>query len=221
MAKYECQNCSFYTDSRHSAYNHRKKWGHEVKLIQPGWLPPPKKEKKEEKESKNQDEGAKIFGEVMSMDVKKIIAPEIALKHVRLEDGDYRRGFIDGMSLLLMAIRYNQVLMATQSEILRGQLEVLTQARGSLAETAHTTAKVVAGEIETRMMEQIGDLRVDIAEMKAKGEEARKPSAPEEWLKRKQVAVMDMMWSMMEGQMKKMMGMPQTGTPQGWTEREE
>jgi len=215
VAKYVCENCGFYSNNRSSASQHRKKYGHEVKLLERHGVKPPPSQSENETGS-----GAEVFEKVMSMDVKKIIAPEAALKDVRLEDGDYRRGFIDGMSLLLMAIRYNQVLMATQSEILRGQLEVLTQARGSLAETAHTTAKVVAGEIEARMMEQIGDLRVDIAGIKAR-EEERKPSEPEEWLRKKQVSVMDMMWNMMEGQMKKMMGASQTGTPQGWTEREE
>jgi len=129
MAKYQCRDCSYYTNSRAAASMHRKAKGHKVDLIQPASY-------KSQKKSEESESGAETFEKVMSMDVKKIVAPEVALEHVRLEDGDYRRGFVDGMSLLLMAIRYNQVLMATQSEILRGQLEVLTQARGSLAETA-------------------------------------------------------------------------------------
>jgi len=61
---------------------------------------------------------------------KQLIPPEIALQNIRLEDGRYKEGFTDGMAVLIMASRYNQILASLQAETLKSQLDVLKMAQG-------------------------------------------------------------------------------------------
>lgn len=60
---------------------------------------------------------------------KDLVPPEHALQGIRLQDGDYKVGFIDGMAVLLMAARYNQLMASNQAEILRGQLDIYKAAQ--------------------------------------------------------------------------------------------
>ena len=70
----------------------------------------------------------------------EVVPPERALREFRLQDGDYRHGFLDGIEMMLLAARYNQVLAASQAEIIRGQLEIYEKSRGSAAEIARQAA---------------------------------------------------------------------------------
>jgi hypothetical protein len=60
---------------------------------------------------------------------KDVIPPEAALEHIRLQDGDYKLGFIDGMQTLIVAARYNQLLAAAQAEVMKTQLELFKEAK--------------------------------------------------------------------------------------------
>lgn len=84
----------------------------------------------------------------------EIIAPEAALQHIRLQDGDYKLGFIDGMGTLIMAARYNQLLAASQAETLSNQLKIMEESKKGSAEVAQeAAARAVAG-----MMPQVLDM---------------------------------------------------------------
>lgn len=78
---------------------------------------------------------------------KEIVLPETFLRGIRLQDGDYKDGFIDGMTTLLIAARYNQLLAATQAEIMKGQIEIFREARGEMADIALKAAEEAAGRV--------------------------------------------------------------------------
>lgn len=84
---------------------------------------------------------------------KEIIPPEAALEHIRLQDGDYKVGFQDGMSVLIMAARYNQLLGASQAEVLKGQLAIFKMAQEGSDKKMEQLASIVAGASEENKRE--------------------------------------------------------------------
>ncbi len=84
----------------------------------------------------------------------EIIPPEQALRDIRLQDGDYKLGFVDGMGVLIMAARYNTLLAAGQAEVLSNQLKIMEESKKGSAEVAQeAAARAVAG-----MMPQVLDM---------------------------------------------------------------
>lgn len=87
----------------------------------------------------------------------EIIPPEQALAHIRLQDGDYKLGFVDGMSTLIMAARYNQLLAASQAEILSNQLTIMKEAarvaQGGALEAASVAGEAAAGGVAKFFMD--------------------------------------------------------------------
>ena len=65
--------------------------------------------------------------DLMKIGSKDIIPPEETFREIRLQDGDYKLGFIDGMGVLIMAARYNQILAASQSEVLTNQIKIMEE----------------------------------------------------------------------------------------------
>jgi len=76
----------------------------------------------------------------------EVVPPEIAVREFRLQDGDYRNGFVDGIGLMLLAARYNQILAASQAEVVKGQLDIYERAKGSVADVASKAAREAAEE---------------------------------------------------------------------------
>ena len=96
--------------------------------------------------------------EVMKMDTKQIIPPEQALVGIRLQDGEYKLGFQDGMSVLLMAARYNQILAASQSEILTNQIKIMEESRKGSMDMANEAAMKAAAATGAQIMPRLDQL---------------------------------------------------------------
>lgn len=101
------------------------------------------------------------------LDRYQMIPPEQTLKRIHLQDGEYKQGFIDGISILLLAGRYNQMMAATQSTMMdpmiklvqamkREERDAAEKARGEgqmiARETAQDTAGRVVGYVEQRLV---------------------------------------------------------------------
>lgn len=67
---------------------------------------------------------------VARMSQKDLVPPEYALERIGLSGGEYKTGFIDGINLLLLAARYNQVMAAGNAEVLKGQLDIFKASQG-------------------------------------------------------------------------------------------
>lgn len=85
--------------------------------------------------------------ELMKIGSKDMIPPEQALRDIRLQDGDYKLGFVDGMGTLIMAARYNQILAASQAEIIKGQIDIMREAKEGTKEIAGQAAYQAGAEI--------------------------------------------------------------------------
>lgn len=100
------------------------------------------------------------------LDRYQMIPPEQTLKRIHLQDGEYKQGFIDGISILLLAGRYNQMMAATQSTMMdpmiklvqamkREERDAAEKARGEgqmiAREAAQDTAGRVVGYVEQRL----------------------------------------------------------------------
>ncbi|MDP3064173.1 MAG: hypothetical protein Q8O40_13330 [Chloroflexota bacterium] len=88
----------------------------------------------------------------------EIIPPEQALAGIRLQDGDYKLGFTDGIRMLLLAVRYTQELATLQANMLDPTIKMITamreeerlaseKARGS----GEAIASHAAGEVADRL----------------------------------------------------------------------
>ncbi|MBA7506507.1 hypothetical protein ES706_05198 [subsurface metagenome] len=92
----------------------------------------------------------------------EIIAPEAALRDIRLQDGDYKLGFVDGMGVLIMAARYNQILAASQAEVLSNQLKIMEESRKGSAEVAQEAAARAAALVGAQIMPEVEALKNQI-----------------------------------------------------------
>jgi hypothetical protein len=94
----------------------------------------------------------------MRIGSRDIIPPEVELAHIRLQDGDYKLGFIDGMRVLILASRYNQLLAASQAEVVKNQLEIMKQAKSESEEVALKAATFVLEQMKDEIMKQKADI---------------------------------------------------------------
>lgn len=78
---------------------------------------------------------------------KDMIPPEAALQHIRLQDGDYKKGFTDGMAVLILAARYNQILAGAQAEATESQLKILREVKSASDEVAQQAAQEAAAGV--------------------------------------------------------------------------
>ncbi|GAI50774.1 unnamed protein product, partial [marine sediment metagenome] len=115
---------------------------------------------KPEAESPSGKAGQQTKGhELMRIGSKEMIPPEQALRDIRLQDGDYKLGFIDGMGTLIMAARYNQILAASQAETLSNQLKIMEEARKGSAEVAEEAAMRAAAGVGAQIMPEVEALK--------------------------------------------------------------
>lgn len=100
--------------------------------------------------------------ELMKIGAKDMIPPEQALRDIRLQDGDYKLGFVDGMGTLIMAARYNQILAASQAETLSNQLKIMEEARKGSAEVAQEAAARAAASVGAQIMPEVEAIKTQI-----------------------------------------------------------
>jgi len=166
-----------------------------------------------EPEEKDRDKGEEQPKSVslMKMGTRDMVPPEQALSSIRLQDGEYKKGFVDGMGTLIMAARYNQILSASQADIVRGQMEIMRESKESGVEMARQASLTTGQEIAGRLfdfMEQRFPKKVDIASV---------PNPFEGVFARA-------MESTIEGFTKKLLGVPPeqgSGLPPGWSDNRE
>ena len=101
--------------------------------------------------------------ELMKIGAKDMIPPEQALREIRLQDGDYKLGFVDGMGVLIMAARYNQILAASQAETLSNQLKIMEESRKGSAEVAQEAAARAAASVGAQIMPEVEALKTQLA----------------------------------------------------------
>jgi hypothetical protein len=139
-----------------------------------------------------------------------VLTPEAVLQELRLQDGEYKVGFVDGIAMLLLAARLNQELATTQAEAMTPMIKMLQTLREEEKEAAERS-KASASEAASIAAQQAVSGVVGYLEQ-------RIPKAPppkdmsEMFTKR-----IDKMWDMMDHMMEQRM-FPQ-GTnkpPEGW-----
>ncbi len=139
-----------------------------------------------------------------------VLTPEAVLQELRLQDGDYKVGFVDGIAMLLLAARLNQELATTQAQAMTPMIQMLQALRQEereaaeraksssydiAREAAHTAVSGVVGYLEEKMPK--GPPPKDMNEMFTKR--------------------LDKMWEMMEHMMEqKMFPGSQGKPPEGW-----
>lgn len=117
----------------------------------------PVKEKGNDKVTKS-----KPGHELMKVGSKDIIPPEETFRDIQLQDGDYKRGFVDGIGVLIMAARYNQILAASQSEVLTNQIKIMEESRKGSAEVAQEAAARAAAHVGAEILPRIDALQSQI-----------------------------------------------------------
>lgn len=100
--------------------------------------------------------------DLMKIGTKEMIPPEQALRDIRLQDGDYKLGFVDGMGTLIMAARYNQILAASQAEVLSNQLKIMEESRKGSAEVAQEAAARAAASVGAQIMPEVEAIKTQI-----------------------------------------------------------
>lgn len=94
------------------------------------------------------------------LSTKEIILPEVILSGIRLQNGEYKLGFVDGQKTLMAAqwmvlqqIGMLQGLSAAQSETMESQLRILREAKSESGEVAKQAAQEAASGV-ARYFEQ-------------------------------------------------------------------
>ena len=100
--------------------------------------------------------------DLMKIGAKDMIPPEQALREIRLQDGEYKLGFVDGMGVLIMAARYNQILAASQAEVLSNQLKIMEESRKGSAEVAQEAAARAAASVGAQIMPEVEAIKTQI-----------------------------------------------------------
>ena len=98
--------------------------------------------------------------DLLKLGSKDVIPPEAVLEVLHLpQNGDavevWRRGVLDGVGFLLLGARYAQLTAAGQADVVKNQLDVMREAKGStsdiIRETAETTGLEMGKLIIQRM----------------------------------------------------------------------
>jgi hypothetical protein len=103
----------------------------------------------------------------------ELITPEAVLDALKLQDGDYKLGFKDGVLMLLLATRLTQELAATQAAQMRPMIDMLTamrqeekeaaeRARGSSMDIAREAAVEAASGVAEAISPAFEGLRTSI-----------------------------------------------------------
>ncbi len=139
-----------------------------------------------------------------------VLTPEAVLEQIRLQDGDYKIGFVDGIAMLLLAARLNQELATTQAQAMTpmiSMLQALRQEEREQAERAKSSSYDIAREAaRTAVSGVVGYL-----------EEKMPKGPPPKDMNEMFTKRFDKMWEMMEHVMEQKMfpGSPDK-PPEGW-----
>ncbi len=139
-----------------------------------------------------------------------VLTPEAVLEQLRLQDGDYKIGFVDGIAMLLLAARLNQELATTQAEAMTPMIKMLQTLREE-ERVAAERSKASASEAASIAAQQAVSGVVGYLEQKLpKGPPPKDTN--ELFTKR-----IDKMWDMMDHMMEQKM-FPQAANkpPEGW-----
>ena len=131
----------------HQEFGFKKSTVYKVCPVRPG------------KQGGNAELKGKPGRDLMKIGAKDMIPPEQALQAIRLQDGDYKLGFVDGMGVLIMAARYNQILAASQAETLSNQLKIMEESRKGSAEVAQEAAARAAASVGAQIMPEVEALK--------------------------------------------------------------
>lgn len=140
-----------------------------------------------------------------------VLTPEAVLQELRLQDGDYKVGFVDGIAMLLLAARLNQELATTQAQAMTpmiSMLQALREEERQAAERAKSSSLDIAREAA---QDAVGGVLGYIDQKLPKGPPPK--DASELITKR-----IDKMWDMMEHMMEQrlMPGYAANKPPEGW-----
>jgi len=140
-----------------------------------------------------------------------VLTPEAVLQELRLQDGDYKVGFVDGIAMLLLAARLNQELATTQAQAMTPMISMLQalreeerisaeKAKASSLDIAREAAHDAVGGVLNYLEQKIpqGPPPKDMSEMVTKR--------------------LDKMWDLMDHMMEQRM-LPGYGAgkaPEGW-----
>jgi len=139
-----------------------------------------------------------------------VLTPEAVLEQLRLQDGDYKVGFVDGIAMLLLAARLNQELATTQAEAMTPMIKMLQTLREE-ERVAAERSKASASEAASIAAQQAVAGVIGYIDQKIpKGPPPK--DTTELFTKR-----IDKMWDMMDHMMEQKMFPQASGKPpEGW-----
>jgi hypothetical protein len=140
-----------------------------------------------------------------------VLTPEAVLQELRLQDGDYKVGFVDGIAMLLLAARLNQELATTQAQAMTpmiSMLQALREEERQAAERAKASSLDIAREAA---QDAVGGVLGYLDQKIPKGPP---PKDTSELITKR----IDKLWDMMEHIMESQMFPAQVGkkAPEGW-----
>ncbi len=140
-----------------------------------------------------------------------VLTPEAVLEQLRLQDGDYKIGFVDGIAMLLLAARLNQELATTQAEAMTPMIKMLQTLREEEKEAAERSKASASEAASLAAQQAVSGVLGYIDQKIPKGPPPKDTS--ELFTKR-----IDKMWDMMDHMMEQRM-FPGAGAgkpPEGW-----
>ena len=139
-----------------------------------------------------------------------VLTPEAVLQELRLQDGDYKIGFVDGIAMLLLAARLNQELATTQAQAMTPMISMLQALRAEEAqavERAKGSSMAIANEAAQAAVSGV------VGYIEQKIPKGPPPKDTNELFTKR----LDKMWDMMDHMMEQKM-FPQAANkpPEGW-----
>ncbi|MDD4986014.1 MAG: hypothetical protein PHQ43_09535 [Dehalococcoidales bacterium] len=134
---------------------------------------------------------------------RDVIPPEVMIERMKLEDGQYKDGLIDGIGLVFAIARYNQILAATQAEVTETQLKILREAKSESGDVAKQAAEETAARVVSYFDQK-------------KPEPASSPNPMEAMFARQMETVLDRLMGKMFGSGT---GQGDQSLPPGWTDQ--
>ncbi len=139
-----------------------------------------------------------------------VLTPEAVLEQLRLQDGDYKIGFVDGIAMLLLAARLNQELATTQAQAMSPMiqmLQALRQEEREAAERAKSSSYDIAHEAAHSAVSGV------VSYLEDKLPKGPPPKDMNEMFTKR----LDRMWELMENVMEQKMFPGAPGKPpEGW-----
>ena len=139
-----------------------------------------------------------------------VLTPEAVLQELRLQDGDYKIGFVDGIAMLLLAARLNQELATTQAQAMTPMIQMLQTLR---EEERQAAERAKASTYDTARMAAQDAVSGVVGYLEQRIPKAPPPKDTNELFTKR----IDKMWDMMEHMMEQKMfpGAPNK-PPDGW-----